>query len=207
MVMKKKGLLIVLSGPSGVGKGTIGASLLEKHEDLCFSVSATTREIRGGEVEGVNYFYKTKEEFERMVENDEFLEYMCVFGKNYYGTPKDYVNSKLESGISVLLDIDVKGAMKVKENMPEAVTIFIAPPSLTILRDRLVGRGTESPEAVELRLAECKTEIGYIPRYDYVIVNDDLNAAVNAVESIISSTLCKPLYNENLVNTLINEEF
>lgn len=201
----KRGLLIILSGPSGVGKGTIGAELLANHADLCFSVSATTRSIRPGEQEGVNYFYKTKEEFECMVSNDEFLEYMCVFGKNYYGTPKAYVESKLASGMSVLLDIDVKGAMEVKKNMPEAVTIFIAPPSIEILRSRLVGRNTESPENIERRLAECRTELGYIPKYDYVIVNDDLTTAVNTVESIITAVRCKPEYNTELADTLVAE--
>ncbi len=202
----KKGILLVLSGPSGVGKGTIGAELLRNHDDLCFSVSATTRAIRDGETEGVNYFYKSAEEFNRMVENDEFLEYMCVFGKNYYGTPRAYVESKLNSGTSVLLDIDVKGAMKVKENMPEAITIFIAPPSLKVLRDRLIGRATETPEAIERRLAECKTEIGYIPKYDYVIVNDDLMTAVKTIESILISIRCRPEYNAGLAKALIGEE-
>lgn len=203
----KKGLLLVLSGPSGVGKGTIGAELLKNHSDMCFSVSATTRAMREGEAEGVNYFYKTTEEFERMVEQDEFLEYMCVFGKNYYGTPRKYVDSKLNEGISVLLDIDVKGAMKVKEKMPEAVTVFIAPPSLAVLKNRLVGRGTESGEAIARRLAECKTEIGYIPRYDYVIINDALDKAVADIETILTSVSLKSANNTELADRLINEEF
>lgn len=203
----KKGLLLVLSGPSGVGKGTIGAELLKNHSDMCFSVSATTRAMREGEAEGVNYFYKTTEEFERMVEQDEFLEYMCVFGKNYYGTPRKYVDSKLNEGISVLLDIDVKGAMKVKEKMPEAVTVFIAPPSLAVLKNRLVGRGTESEEAIARRLAECKIEIGYIPRYDYVIINDALDKAVADIEAILTSVSLKSANNTELADRLINEEF
>ena len=203
----KKGLLLVLSGPSGVGKGTIGAELLKNHSDMCFSVSATTRAMREGEAEGVNYFYKTTEEFERMVEQDEFLEYMCVFGKNYYGTPRKYVDSKLNEGISVLLDIDVKGAMKVKEKMPEAVTVFIAPPSLAVLKNRLVGRGTESEEAIARRLAECKTESGYIPRYDYVIINDALDKAVADIEAILTSVSLKSANNTELADRLINEEF
>ena len=203
----KKGLLLVLSGPSGVGKGTIGAELLKNHSDMCFSVSATTRAMREGEAEGVNYFYKTTEEFERMVEQDEFLEYMCVFGKNYYGTPRKYVDSKLNEGISVLLDIDVKGAMKVKEKMPEAVTVFIAPPSRAVLKNRLVGRGTESEEAIARRLAEGKTEIGYIPRYDYVIINDALDKAVADIEAILTSVSLKSANNTELADRLINEEF
>ena len=203
----KKGLLLVLSGPSGVGKGTIGAELLKNHSDMCFSVSATTRAMREGEAEGVNYFYKTTEEFERMVEQDEFLEYMCVFGKNYYGTPRKYVDSKLNEGISVLLDIDVKGAMKVKEKMPEAVTVFIAPPSLAVLKNRLVGRGTESEEAIAMRLAECKTEIAYIPPYDYVIINDALDKAVADIEAILTSVSLKSANNTELADRLINEEF
>ena len=203
----RKGLLLVLSGPSGVGQGTIGAELLRNHSDMCFSVSATTRAMREGEAEGVNYFYKSTEEFERMVEQDEFLEYMCVFGKNYYGTPRKYVDSKLNEGISVLLDIDVKGAMKVKEKMPEAVTVFIAPPSLAVLKNRLVGRGTESEEAIARRLAECKTEIGYIPRYDYVIINDALDKAVADIEAILTSVSLKSANNTELADRLINEEF
>ncbi|MCH5279297.1 MAG: guanylate kinase [Christensenellaceae bacterium] len=204
--MNKKGLLLVLSGPSGVGKGTVAASLLDKHNDICFSVSATTRQIRPGEQEGVSYFYKSVEEFNSMIANNEFLEYMCVFGKNYYGTPRAYVENKLNQGMNVLLDIDVQGAMSVKANYPEAVMVFIAPPSLSVLRSRLVGRATETPEAVERRLAECKTELAYIPKYDYVVVNDDLNAAVEAIECILSSAKCASNRNNDLLQQLMNEE-
>ena len=204
--MNKKGLLLVLSGPSGVGKGTVAAALLEKHDDFCFSVSATTRPIRAGEQEGVNYFYKSVEEFNAMIENNEFLEHMCVFGKNYYGTPRAYVEGKLNDGMNVILDIDVQGAMKVKSNYPEAVLIFIAPPSLTELKNRLVGRATETPEAVERRLAECKTELSYIPRYDYVVVNDDVAAAVESIECILRGVRCASSRNLGLLSQLLNEE-
>lgn len=204
--MNEKGLLLVLSGPSGVGKGTIAASLLDRHDDICFSVSATTRAMRPGEQEGVSYFYKSVEKFNSMIANNEFLEYMCVFGKNYYGTPRAYVESKLNEGMNVLLDIDVKGAMSVKANYPEAVLVFIAPPSLSVLRSRLVGRATETLDAVNLRLAECKTELAYIPKYDYVVVNDELNAAVETVECIIRSAKCASGRNNDILEQLMNEE-
>ncbi len=206
-IMNKTGNLIVLSGPSGVGKGTIGARLLEKHDDLCFSVSATTREMREGEQEGVNYYYKTVAEFNSMIENNEFLEYMQVFGKNYYGTPRAFVVERLSRGMSVLLDIDVQGAKVVKANYPEAVMIFIAPPSLSELRRRLVGRGTDSEEAVERRFAQAKTELAMVNEYDYVVVNDDLDAAVEDVECILrASRLAGTNYKNELFEILNGEE-
>ena len=192
-IQKGKGSLVILSGPSGVGKGTIGKRMLERHSDMCFSVSATTRAIREGEEEGVNYYYKTVEQFEEMIKNNEFLEYMQVFGKNYYGTPRAYVEEKLNSGMSVLLDIDVQGAMVVKKNYPDAILIFIAPPSLEELHRRLVDRGTETAEAIERRFAQAKTEFTYVDKYDYVIVNDDLAVAVEDVESILRSKQLRPL--------------
>ncbi len=202
-IKKGNGCLVILSGPSGVGKGTIGARMLARHEDMCFSVSATTREMREGEEEGVNYYYKTVEEFEQMIRNGEFLEYMQVFGKNYYGTPRRYVEEKLEAGMSVLLDIDVQGAMVVKANYPDAVLIFIAPPSLEELHRRLTGRGTETPEAVERRFAQAKTEFTYVDKYDYVIVNDDLEAAVQDVEAILRSReLCSDHYKSEVFAVL-----
>jgi guanylate kinase len=197
---------VILSGPSGVGKGTIGARMLARHEDMCFSVSATTREMREGEAEGVNYYYKTVEEFEEMIRNGEFLEYMQVFGKNYYGTPRKYVEEKLEAGMSVLLDIDVQGAMVVKANYPEAVLIFIAPPSLDELHRRLIGRGTETPEAVERRFAQAKTEFTYVDKYDYVIVNDDLEIAVQDVEAVLRSKELSSDHYKSEVFAILNAE-
>ncbi|MBR0026383.1 MAG: guanylate kinase [Clostridia bacterium] len=189
---REKGLLIVLSGPSGVGKGVIGNGLLGRNPNMKFSVSATTRAPRPGEVEGVNYFYKTREEFLRMIENNEFLEYMEVFGANFYGTPRAYVEQELEMGHDILLDIDVKGAMNVKKAYPEAVTIFIAPPSMPILKSRLIGRGTESEEAVERRFKTAFTEMKRIPEYDYVIVNDVIDRAVLSVEAILRGESAVP---------------
>ncbi|MBQ9832642.1 MAG: guanylate kinase, partial [Clostridia bacterium] len=132
----REGLLIVISGPSGVGKGTVCKGLLENNKNFKVSVSATTREPRKDEIDGVNYFFKTKEEFERMIENNEFLEYMDVFGMNYYGTPRAYVEEELSAGNDIILEIDVKGAMRVKESFPDAVTVFIAPPSMSTLKTR-----------------------------------------------------------------------
>lgn len=199
---REKGLLIVLSGPSGVGKGVIGNGLLGRNPNMKFSVSATTRAPRPGEVEGVNYFYKTREEFLRMIENNEFLEYMEVFGANFYGTPRAYVEQELAMGHDILLDIDVKGAMNVKKAYPEAVTIFIAPPSMPILKSRLIGRGTESEEAVERRFKTAFTEMKRIPEYDYVIVNDVIDRAVLSVEAILRGEKCRTHRNKDLIEDL-----
>lgn len=178
-----KGKLFVLSGPSGVGKGTICKKLLE-NIDLEISVSATTRKPREGEIEGVSYFFVNHDRFEDMIQKSEFLEHAEVFG-NYYGTPKQKVLDKLAWGKDVLLEIDVQGAMQVKENYPESITIFVCPPSLTTLKHRLAGRGTESEESLNQRIAKALTEIEMLKNYDYYIVNDELDDAVKNVKSII----------------------
>lgn len=203
--MTERGLLIVISGPSGVGKGTVADALMKRRPDICFSVSATTREMRAGEQEGINYFFKTEDEFKSMIQRNEFLEYMQVFGKNYYGTPRKYVEDKLNGGTSVLLDIDVHGAMQVKQNAAEAITIFIAPPSLQVLKRRLIGRNTETPAAIERRLAECKTELSYIPKYDYVVVNDDINTAVLSIEAILNAARHTPPRYAGFLKDLLDE--
>lgn len=178
-----KGKLFVLSGPSGVGKGTICKKLLE-NIDLEISVSATTRKPREGEIEGVSYFFVNHDRFEDMIQKGEFLEHAEVFG-NYYGTPKQKVLDKLAWGKDVLLEIDVQGAMQVKENYPESITIFVYPPSLATLKHRLAGRGTESEESLNQRIAKALTEIEMLKNYDYYIVNDELDDAVKNVKSII----------------------
>jgi len=178
-----KGKLFVLSGPSGVGKGTICKKLLE-NIDLEISVSATTRKPREGEIEGVSYFFVNHDRFEDMIQKGEFLEHAEVFG-NYYGTPKQKVLDKLAWGKDVLLEIDVQGAMQVKENYPESITIFVCPPSLATLKHRLAGRGTESAESLNQRIAKALTEIEMLKNYDYYIVNDELDDAVKNVKSII----------------------
>ncbi len=167
----KKGLLLVISGPSGVGKGTIINSLLED-ENIAYSVSATTRAPRPGEVDGVNYHYITKAEFKTLIDNGDVLEYAEYTG-NYYGTPRKFVEQKLNEGKSVVLEIETCGAMQIKKKMPEAVLIFICPPSLEELESRLRGRGTETEEVILRRLETARNEIKLIPEYDYAVVNEN----------------------------------
>lgn len=181
-----KGLLIVLSGPSGVGKGTVCAALRTQMPGLVYSVSATTRGMRQGEQEGVNYFFKQKEEFQRMIEKDELLEWAEYVG-NYYGTPRDFVEKTLEEGKDVILEIEVQGALKVKQKFPQGVFIFLAPPDLDELRSRIVGRGTETEETVNSRMAVAKEEIELMDNYNYVVVNDQVDLACNRIQSIITA--------------------
>ena len=185
-----KGLLIVVSGPSGAGKGTICKALLEKHDDLFISVSATTRQPRVGEVDGVNYHFITKEDFLKRVEQKDFLEYAEVYG-NYYGTPKSKVEEMLESGKNVILEIDIQGALKVKENFKEGVFIFILPPSMEELKQRIIKRGSETPESLMRRFKSAYQEINYISKYNYAVVNDIVDVAVSKIEGIITAEKCR----------------
>ena len=204
----KKGVLFVISGPSGVGKGTVAKALLEGScGGMVFSVSATTRAPREGEVHGREYFFVTQDEFERMICDGEFLEYMNVFGRNFYGTPKKYVEEQLNAGKDVLLDIDVNGAMKVKENCPEAVLLMLAPPTMKELRRRLESRGTETQDVIERRLAEAKSELGRMKDYDFVVVNDDLSFAIEEAKKVLETSKLTPSYCIDFVNDLINEDF
>ena len=176
--------LFVISGPSGAGKGTLVARIREQHPALGLTVSATTRKPREGEVDGKSYYFLTKEEFSRRVEANEFVEWAEVHG-NCYGTLVSEVTSNLESGKSLILEIDVQGAFQVKERFPEAILIFIMPPSLEVLAERLSGRGTETAESLELRLANAKAEIELADRYDNVVVNDDLDDATAELLEVI----------------------
>ncbi|MBC5628443.1 guanylate kinase [Clostridium sp. NSJ-6] len=185
-----KGLLIVVSGPSGAGKGTICKALLEKHDDLFISVSATTRQPRAGEVDGVNYHFITKEDFIKRVEQKDFLEYAEVYG-NYYGTPKSRVEEMIDSGKNVILEIDIQGALKVKENFKEGVFIFILPPSMEELKQRIIKRGSETPESLMRRFKSAYQEINYISKYNYAVVNDVVDVAVSKVEGIITAEKCR----------------
>ena len=185
-VDKHAGKLFILSGPSGAGKGTICKEVLAQtsRDDVQLSVSMTTRNPRNGETEGVSYYFVSKEEFLRKIEAGGLLEHAEVYG-NYYGTPKQPVIEKLAAGIDVILEIDMQGALKVKENYPDGVFIFILPPSMSELRKRLTGRGTETSEAIEMRLGETLKELSYIDKYDYCVVNGKLEEAVNRVKSIL----------------------
>ena len=184
MQAPRKGVLFVISGPSGVGKGTVNKRLFEEFGNaVAFSVSATTRGPREGEVDGREYFFISRQEFEKRVANNEFLEH-AEYAGNCYGTPRDYVLSLLQRGVSVILEIDVQGAMQVKRRMPESVSVFILPPSFEELEHRLRGRGTETPEKIERRLAAAKAEMARATEYDYQIVNDDLDAAYARLREI-----------------------
>lgn len=185
-----RGLLLVLSGPSGVGKGTVCAALRQKMPELVYSVSATTRSPRGGEREGVNYFFKTRKQFQEMIARDALLEYAEYVG-NYYGTPRDFVEKTLSEGKDIILEIEVQGALKVKEKFPEGVFVFLLPPSLNELKDRIVGRGTESQSTIDHRLSVAVEEMNLLYHYDYAVVNDQIDSACSRISSIITAEHCK----------------
>ena len=188
---KNTGQIIVISAPSGAGKGTIINKLLENDSKTrLLSISATSREIRPGEVEGVNYYYLTKKDFQKKIKEDYFLEYTNYAG-NYYGTPKEALKKKIEQGYDVILEIEINGAMNVKKLIPEALFIFIMPPSLKELVKRLKGRGTESNEKILKRFHEAYKEINEVTKYNYVVVNDKVDNAVDKIEAIIKAEKCR----------------
>ena len=201
--MNKENILIVVAGPSGVGKGTVCARLFADMDNLEFSVSATTRNAREGEVDAINYFFVSHDKFDTMIADNEFLEYANVFD-NKYGTPKEYVMSKLDSGRDVLLEIDVQGAVMVMDTYKDAIFIFIVPPSIGELKKRLTNRGTESEEQLALRLNKAKEEIGYAERFDYIVVNDQVEEAASEIVSIITGEKCRKERNAQIIESLIN---
>lgn len=190
-----KGLLFVVSGPSGAGKGTICKGLVSEL-DIDLSVSMTTRKPRPGEVDGVNYYFASHDEFEKKIEEKQLLEYAFVYG-NYYGTPRQMVLEKLEGGRDVILEIDIQGAMKVRDAYPEGIFIFILPPSMKELRKRITSRGSETEESINLRLGETLREVSYIDKYDYCVINNYVDEAVERVASIMRaehSRVSKDIY-------------
>jgi len=201
-----RGTLFVFSGPSGTGKGTILSGYFDKYKDnkLKYSVSATTRSPRSGEVDGVNYFFKTKDEFQKMISDGEFLEW-ASFCDNFYGTPLKYINDMLDSGVDIVLEIETVGAMKVREKCPDAVMIFVLPPSMNVLRKRLTERGTEDSAVVEKRLSVAKGEILLSAKYDYILVNDELSVAVDQLYSIVTAERLKAIRNNNTINEVLKK--
>ena len=194
-----KGILTVLSGFSGAGKGTAMKRLMEKYDDYALSISATTRNPREGEVDGREYFFKATEEFEKMIAQDELIEY-ARYVNHYYGTPRSYVEEQLENGKDVILEIEIQGALKVKEKFPDTLLVFITPPSAKELRRRLIGRGTESMEVIEQRLARAKEEAEGIDDYDCLIVNDDLESCVDELHSVIQNEKKKVARNGEFIS-------
>jgi guanylate kinase len=202
--MSDKGVLTVISGFSGAGKGTVVKQLLDKY-DYGLSISATTRSPREGEQDGREYFFKTKEEFEQMIAEHKLIEYARYVG-NYYGTPKEYVVQQLEQGKDVILEIEMQGALHVREILPEVNLIFLTPPSVDVLEQRLRGRGTETEEVIRDRMARAKEECSYMEKYDYIVVNDDLDECVENVHRLIRSLHYKREQQEKFIKK-IKQEF
>ena len=200
----RQGLLIVISGPSGTGKGTVCKELLQQEAQLLYSVSATTRQPRQGESDGVEYFFVDKQKFQDLLATDGMLEHAEVYG-NYYGTPRRKVEESLQMGNDVLLEIDIQGALQVKEKFPAALLVFIAPPSLSELVRRINQRGTDTAEVVAERMACAREELAAIERYDYVVVNDTVDRAVRKIQTIIEAERYKVERNKHLLDNLLAE--
>ena len=187
--MKSRGQLIVISGPSGAGKGTVCKAILEKN-NFWISVSATTRSPRSSEIDGINYYFLTKEKFQEKIAAEDFLEYAEVYG-NYYGTPKSEVLKVLDSGRDVILEIDIQGALMVKKAYPKGLFIFILPPSMEELKNRITNRGSETPESLITRFTSAHKEISFVTKYDYAVVNDTVGCACEKIQSIIIAERCR----------------
>lgn len=199
--MKKRGVLVIVSGFSGAGKGTVMKGLMEKYDDYALSISATTRAPREGEINGVHYFFKSVEEFEKMIEQNELIEHAQYVG-NYYGTPREYVETQLDAGKNVILEIELQGAMKVKELIKDVVLIFITPPSAAELKARLVGRGTEDMDTINARLSRAVEESVFMDKYDYLLINDKLDVCIDELHGIIQSERSKADRNVETINII-----
>lgn len=199
-----KGTLFIISGPSGSGKDTVLAEVFKKCPEMKFSISVITRPMRDNETPDGKYRFISKEQFEKMIDNDELLEHN-VFVGNYYGTPKKYVTDQLDNGFDVMVEVDVNGARQIMEKMPDAISMFICPPSLEVLKKRLVGRGTDSQEIVEKRLNESIREIKYAVNYDYIVVNDRLEEAVENALSIINASHLETKNNTHIIDGIVNK--
>ncbi|MCH5248617.1 MAG: guanylate kinase [Lachnospiraceae bacterium] len=199
--MKDKGILIVVSGFSGAGKGTLMNRLIDEYDNYALSISATTRAPRPGEEDGREYFFLKKEEFEKRIEAGGFIEYAC-YCDNYYGTPRDYVEKQLKAGKNVVLEIEIQGAMKIRRQFPTALLLFVMPPDVAELERRLTGRGTESPEVVTKRLNRAVEEAKGIEEYDYILINDDLETCVKNLHEIVEAARSAPYRNEEFIENI-----
>lgn len=199
-----QGFLLVISGPSGCGKGTVSKALLERNSDIVFSISATTRKRRVGEEDGINYFFMDEEEFCENVEKNEFLEHAFVHN-NYYGTPKEFVLKEIEKGEIVLLEIDVQGAMQVKKNYKNVVFVFLLPPTMAELKDRITKRGTETPEDIQRRFENAFEELNFVGEYDYFVVNDKVENAVLDIENIICAEKLRVKRHSDIKEKIISQ--
>lgn len=199
--MENKGVLVVISGFSGAGKGTVVKGLMNKYDNYSLSISATTRAPREGEEEGNHYFFKSKEEFEKMINEDQLIEY-AQYVNNYYGTPKEYVYSQLEAGKDVILEIELQGALKVKEKYPDTLLLFITPPTAEELKRRLVNRGTETKEVIEQRLSRAYEESAFMDRYEKIIINDDLEECIEKIHDTIQCEHAAAFRNKQFIDAI-----
>ncbi len=204
MKMKRKGILIVVSGFSGAGKGTLMKQLVHSYDNYALSVSMTTRDPRPGETEGKEYFFVSKEEFEKKIEENGLIEY-AAYCDNYYGTPREYVEKQLEKGKDVILEIEIQGALKVKEKFPTALLMFVMPPSAEELKKRLEGRGTETPEVIAKRLKRATEEAEGIEKYDFIVINDKLDECVEQMHGLILAAHETPERNQEFISKMREE--
>lgn len=202
--MENKGILVVVSGFSGAGKGTLMKALMEKYDNYALSISATTRTPRAGEINGREYFFVTEADFEKKIKNDELIEY-ARYVDHYYGTPKDYVQQKMAEGKDVILEIEIQGALKVKEKYPDALLLFIMPPSAEVLRERLTGRGTETEDVIAARLRRAADEAEGMEQYDYILINDDIDTCTAQMHSLIQDQHLRVGQNLELIQRMKKE--